>query len=395
MNNHKAPLAIYVVLIAATLVAIFFVGPAAFNQRGNYWLGAGLVLACMAFPIAIYLCRPSVRKSFAAIFAIRRGNRALNAGNFEVATAHYCKALAIAETMQANHDSFMGSALMGIAEVDRLRGRLADAEPILQRAIMHFKEARPPRFTELACARQNLAAVYINQGRFRDAEPLCRQSLEYFENVLGRRAAYAGVAYLNLGQIMIGLNRLDDAETVTAKGSNLLARLIDRGDLIGGYCLFALSDLALRRKRLAEAEEPACRAVAILDKNSGQHPIHGRALCNLGEILRQQNRLDESEELCQRACSLLENSLGPDYYGLDRGLATLARIRIAQGKMADAEQLLRRCLRILNPVVVPEHPDRLERMTELAALLRVMKRDSEANRIEAEFNAIPLWCEPG
>jgi hypothetical protein len=68
----------------------------------------------------------------------------------------------------------------------------------------------------------------------------------------------------------------------------------------------------------------------------------------------------------------------------------LARIRTAQGKQAEAAELLLRCLAILDPVVVPEHPERLTRRQEYATLLRQLGREGEAAELESKTMAAPV-----
>ena len=97
----------------------------------------------------------------------------------------------------------------------------------------------------------------------------------------------------------------------------------------------------------------------------------------LAETLREQGNLDEAEALCRRSQHLTEKAFGPDHPRLDGCLATLARIRIAQDRPADAEPMLRRCLSILDAAVVADHPDLRARREEHAAVLRQLGRPTE------------------
>jgi hypothetical protein len=104
------------------------------------------------------------------------------------------------------------------------------------------------------------------------------------------------------------------------------------------------------------------------------HPTLSRFLNVLAEIVRLQGRLDEAEALCQRSQALTEKAFGADHINLDGCLASLGRIRLAQGRDAEAEQFLRHSLAILEQVVVPEHPERIAREEEYAAVLQRLNR---------------------
>src|SRR5262245_13399212 len=74
---RKLLLARSLYFIALTLVLIFAMGPELFDRRGDYWIGAAMVLALTAIPVAVYLARPSVRSELPFVYNLRAGQRAV------------------------------------------------------------------------------------------------------------------------------------------------------------------------------------------------------------------------------------------------------------------------------------------------------------------------------
>jgi tetratricopeptide (TPR) repeat protein len=162
-----------------------------------------------------------------------------------------------------------------------------------------------------------------------------------------------------------------------------------RGRIARCLSLACLADLCRRQGRLSEAETFARHA---LEAHSEAYPASETAirlrLFNVqAEILREQGRIEEAESLCERSQQLIGKD--SEYFSRDRCLATLARIRIGQNRLAEAEVLFRRCLAILEQSA-PEHPERVKRLQELAVLLRTLDRPDEAEKLEAEAKAIPV-----
>jgi tetratricopeptide (TPR) repeat protein len=66
-----------------------------------------------------------------------------------------------------------------------------------------------------------------------------------------------------------------------------------------------------------------------------------------GITLRKQGRLDEADAMLQRAIEAYEASVGKDHASTGIGLKALADLRVDQGRLEDAEQLMVRSLAIL------------------------------------------------
>jgi tetratricopeptide (TPR) repeat protein len=357
-----------------TLFLAFILGPEIFNRRGDVLIGACFVVPIMAVPVAAYLCRPDVRAELPMVYNLWAANRAVVSADF-VRAEHRCrKALTQADALRGNRHLSLGMALSHLGAIYRTEGRLGEAELALKQADQHFEQAEPPRPVHRANARLQLAAVYISQGCLADAEPLCRDILAGSDSGPESRRDIKGSALLNLAQALTVRGNYVEAENLTRQAMDLLTPQIERGQPLGCVALICLADLCRRQARLSEAEPLARRAVALAEKSpyGPNHPTLSRYLNVLAEIVRLQGRLDQAEDLCRRSQALTVKAFGSEHLGLDSCLATLARIRIAQGRHTEAERLLRGCLTILEQTVVPEHPERVARTEEYANLQRTL-----------------------
>jgi tetratricopeptide (TPR) repeat protein len=164
-----------------------------------------------------------------------------------------------------------------------------------------------------------------------------------------------------------------------------------RGRYAQCVALASLADLCRLQGRLPEADALVRRG---LECHSATFPaseanIRLRLWSALSEILREQGQLEKAESLCELSQQLINKDKVGEYLNADRCLATLARIRVAQNRPAEAEALFRRCLAILQESA-PEHPERARRLSECAAVLRMLDRQAEAEQMEAEAKAIPV-----
>ena len=97
--------------VGLTLVLIFVLGPEIFNHRGDILIGASMVVLIVAVPIAVYLCRPSVRAELPVLYNLWVGNRAMSRADYTQAEERFGQALTQANQLQRNRDLSLAMAL--------------------------------------------------------------------------------------------------------------------------------------------------------------------------------------------------------------------------------------------------------------------------------------------
>jgi tetratricopeptide (TPR) repeat protein len=120
-------------------------------------------------------------------------------------------------------------------------------------------------------------------------------------------------------------------------------------------------------------------------RNPGpNHPDTARIEVRLGGTLAKLGRFQEATALAEQGLRTAEEALGPENDQLGLILNYLGIVYAEQGRYSDAESAFRRAIRI-SARLGDAHPEHLVGLQNYAALLRLMHRNKEAGRIEAQL----------
>ena len=192
-----------------------------------------------------------------------------------------------------------------MAELYRVQGRYAAAEPLHKRSLAIREKALGPGHPKVAQSLNNLAELYRVQGRYAAAEPLHKRALAIREKALGR----------------------------------------DHPDV--AQSLNNLATLYQAQGRYAAAEPLYKRILAIVKKALGpDHPDVATTLNNLAVLYKAQGRYATAEPLYKRSLVIYEKALGPDHPKVALSLNNLAWLSRAQGQQSKALGFYRRATAI-------------------------------------------------
>ena len=222
-----------------------------------------------------------------------------------------------------------------------------------------FREAQ--RFVDsegnTATILNNLAQLLQATNRLAEAEPLMRRALAIDEKSLGPEHPDVARDLNNLAQLLQATNRLAEAEPLMRRALAIDEKSYGPEHPDVARDLNNLAVLLQDTNRLEEAEPLMKRALAIDEKSYGpEHPNVARDLNNLARLLQDTNRLEEAEPLMRRALAIDEKSYGPEHPNVAIRLNNLARLLQATNRLAEAEPLMRRALAIDEKSYGPEHP---------------------------------------
>ncbi len=257
--------------------------------------------------------------------------------------ARLVRTLRLAAALPADKQASLTQApgLIGQAAALHNRGKYAEAEPLLRKALAINEDILGPKHPDSALTCNYLANNLQAQHRYREAEALYRKVLAGREEVLGRKHPETNTSRNNLGQ-----------------------NLQEQG-------------------RAREAEPLLREALAIWEEVLG--PRHHRTalgFTNLAANLHAQGRYTEAEPLFRKALAIWEEGLGARHPRTALGCTNLAANLIRQGRLREAEPLLRKALAVRAEVLGPKHPDTAASCNNLAVHLQVQGRFEEAE---------PLW----
>jgi len=159
--------------------------------------------------------------------------RAHELGDYAEAERLYLAALEKAQAVGRPHWR-LAVSLGGLAEIYRLQGRYAEAEPLFRRAIeidelcLHDKRDIAPRRSrpgiaygdpklDLSVDLNNLALLYTSLGRFREAESFFKKSIALCEEVTGPEDPEMAITLHNLAALYRDQGRDTEAEALAAR----------------------------------------------------------------------------------------------------------------------------------------------------------------------------------
>lgn len=197
-----------------------------------------------------------------------------------------------------------------------------------------------------------------------------------------------------LGNTLQQEGKYADEERVTREYLQLFEMLKGKDD--SDYTI-GLNNLGLalaEQGKLKEAEETHRLALSIREKNEGpDHPDVAYSLINLGKVYYDEGKTSEAAALFNRAVSIFfkipaenqtpENMLAAA--GADYNLALIYR---DSKNYSESEKYLLLVLLIKGKLEGQNHPDLIDPLQTYAAVLRLMKRPSEATKVEARIRAI-------
>jgi tetratricopeptide (TPR) repeat protein len=241
----------------------------------------------------------------------------------------------------------IAKAMTDLAEIDILRFRYVDAEPLLTIAVADLSErfgADNPALSEPLAA---LARIAVAHGEFDRAERLAGRA-----NVLaGHDDGRSAEALRALGAAYAGEKRFAEGEAVLRQAVARDRQAHGDTSLETARSLVALANLLLRADRFDEALQPIEQAIAIDQARLGpKHPLIADDFCDLGLIYSGLKRHEDAIRILVYAIGLLEQAGGKDGSRLAYAELDLAGVLREMGNNKAADVGLAAAKRILDKV---------------------------------------------
>ncbi len=282
--------------------------------------------------------------------------------------------LATAPVVQAQLMRTMGS-------VYRELGLFAQAQPLLEEALVIQAARLGPDGPELEATRVELARVAQQQGRFAVAESLFRRTAISQERSYGRDDPRLATTLGLWGGMLVTRGRLAEAESLLIRMQGIRDHSKAGEDFEYARGLRYLASAYVAEGRYADAEPVLRRALAMYGRVTGaDHPDIGRTLNNLGVIYYGLKQYDKAQVYYTRAEANLSAALGADHPNVASIHINLGEIAWKQGQLDEAQARLARALAILARRVEPTHPSVATAEYDLANVLRDAGRPGEAEK---------------
>jgi len=126
-------------------------------------------------------------------------------------------------------DPRLATSLNNLAELYRLQGKYAEAEPLNKRALAIRKRTLGPAHPDVANSLNNLAALYHQQGKYNEAEPLYKRSLAIVEKALGPEHPHVATSLENYAMLLRKTNREAEVARMEAHAEAIRAMHSQKG----------------------------------------------------------------------------------------------------------------------------------------------------------------------
>ena len=256
--------------------------------------------------------------------------------------------------------------------------RIVDMDPADgYRRALNSMASMNPEPVDLAWATHRVARFTQMMGKFDAALGFFDEARQLYEAALAPDHATHGLLANDHGLALFLAGRFNEAEP-------LLRKAIEISGEFGGI-LHNLAEILLRRNAVSEAKQVAQRAVDTFRQQLGRHDLTATAMQNLARAQMELGELDRADTTLDEALGMVE---GPPTRALALGLSNLGNLRLRQGRLQEAESLLRRSIGISQEVLGKDHPHAAATITALAGTLFFAGREKEAEHTYREAIAL-------
>jgi tetratricopeptide (TPR) repeat protein len=350
---------------------------------GELLVGAILIVISLLFlPLNTWLNGWIVHES--------KGRKALNKHDFAVAEDEYRRGLDKSRHFP-DDDPRIGILLDGLGQALKGLGDYTEAESLAQQALAINERAWGPSHYRTMVTVVNLANIYLELARYDDAALLYRRALERVEGRYGPKHRDVAICLNNLGRVFSDRERLQDAETYYRRAYDIIAAKYRPTHFMVGFMSNNVGHVLIRLDRLDDAEPFAERAASLF---GGRDDLYeAMAVGNLGYLRLKQGRLDEAEELIREGYAISKHKLGTSHPSLVHPLYHLAEVFEAQRRWEDAEEVCQRNLHLCENYLAPTHPMLARCLEQYAGLLETLGRSSEAERLRERARPVRACFE--
>lgn len=248
------------------------------------------------------------------------------------AEGKYDAAFSLAEKTVADREARLGkehprtaSAISDLGAMHLAKGNIANAEPLLKRAVEILEKAKDGE-TILTVALSNLASVYSHKGELKRAEATLERAVTIEEKAgPARESEYA----------------------------SLIAKL---------------ATIYMKNGRFVEAEKHLLKAISIHEKRKAERPLFVD-LSNIGTLYRGMGRYDKAADAYNRAVPIAERLYGGKHPDVGKLYHVIGVFLTGSSQHDKAEDYFGRAEKILLEALGPKHPDVAAMYSDWAVLL--------------------------
>jgi tetratricopeptide (TPR) repeat protein len=314
------------------------------------------------------------------VLEVRR--RAQGEGHWEAVSAAWrLKALEWVAALPVDSQE-QWRTLAGIQrEADQMvqRGRYAEAQPLLEKALAIYRQALGEDHPQTARGYNDVAYSLANQRKYGEAQPLFEKALAICRKTLGEEHPHTAFGYNNVAGNLHAQWKYGEAQPLLEKALALRRKALgeDHPDTTQSYHNVTANLEA--QGKYAEALSLNAKALALRRKALGQdHPDTAWAYTNVAGNLLALGKYAEAQPRFEKALAIFRKALGEDHPDTASSYNNVAYTLEAQGKCAEAQPLYEKALAMRRKALGEDHPDTAQSYNNVAANLRAQGKHAEA-----------------
>ena len=226
-------------------------------------------------------------------------------------------------------------------------GKLAEAVPLIERAIALRERALGKNHLDVASSLRDLATLRLQMGEPKRAEPLYLRAIQIAEGALGKDD-------LVVAELLVGLARVYAKENTPARTLPLLERALSIREKVlpsqDPEVVGALDSLGSAHRAMGAHDRALpyfTRAHATRQAVLGpDHPVVGPSARLLGQAHESVGDYVSAEPLYRQYLTIVEKEHGPDHPTVAGACNDVAAFYVKKGEHRRAEALLRRAITI-------------------------------------------------
>jgi tetratricopeptide (TPR) repeat protein len=275
-------------------------------------------------------------------------------------------------------------------------GRYQEATPLAQQLCGLLEKTYGPQSLQLASGLNNLAELYVRSHQPQQAEPLYRRSLAIRESQLPPDHPDVQKSRARLNELLQSRPPAAAAAPPAPRPSPPPPRANPAAEAMQRAIALNEKSLALSRQgRAAEALPLAKQVLTIFEANlPADHPNLAIGLANLAQLHGELGQYDEALPLYQRAVAILQKGKAANPANLGFLLANIADLYAQKHDFAAAEGYYRQAVPVLDKALAANDANLARILNNMAETCRAQGKLPEADplmkgRIKPARMALP------
>jgi len=320
---------------------------------------------------------------------------------YQQAVTYYSRYLQIMETSKGRQDFAVTAPLAKLVQVYRELEQYPAAEKYARRAATVAEQAKGPDSPELAAELVVLGDLLRAQKQFAPAQREYDRAAGIYQTRVGAAAPEMLAALDGLAEAYLEMGQPNDAETAWRRALSIRESAFGSSSVEAADTLNKLGRFYFVQKKYPEAAYCYERSLFIRSKAHGdQAPDTQATLVEVANVYGAQGRHNDAEPLFRAMLTTKESDLVTS-------VNSLAALMASKERNAEAENLYKISITVLDkkgfvaarkPVLNPADPPPpllAETLDQYAALLKKMRKRSDAAKIEARARMLHSLGDAG